>query len=74
MVRKEDRFAVNEIFTLNLDQASVLYDHFPLAAARNQIRLLQLKAGVRDDPVTCFLEIADLESCPEYEMSVISKL
>jgi len=51
----------------------VLYDEFPLASDNSQIRLLQLKAGVGDDPVTCFLEVVDLERCPDYDVSNLRK-
>lgn len=70
---KEGPSTVAEIPTLHLDPANALYDEFPLASDNSQIRLLQLKAGVGDDPVTCFLEVVDLEGCPEYDVSNLRK-
>ncbi|RYP53076.1 hypothetical protein DL768_001853 [Monosporascus sp. mg162] len=64
---KEGASTVAEPPTLHLDPANALYDEFPLASDNSQIRLLQLKAGVGGDPVTCFLEVVDLEGCPEYD-------
>lgn len=60
---------VPEISTLHLDPGKALYDELPLAPDNSQIRLLQLKSGVADEPVTCFLEVVDLEGCPEYDVS-----
>jgi hypothetical protein len=70
---EEGPSTVAETPTLHLDPATALYDGFPLASDNNQIRLLQLKAGVGDDPVTCFLEVIDLEGCPEYDVSNLRK-
>ena len=64
---------VVDISALHLDPAKALYDVFPLASHNIQIRLLQLKAGVGDDSVICFLEVVDLEGCPEYDVSNLCK-
>ena len=70
---KEGPSTVAETSTLQLGPANALYDEFPLASDNSQIRLLQLKAGVGGDPVTCFLEVVDLEDCPEYDVSNLRK-
>ena len=64
---------IAETSILHLDAVKALYDEFPLASDNSQIRLLQLKAGVGDDPVTCFLEVVDLEGCPAYDVSNLCK-
>jgi len=66
---EEGPSTVSEIPTLQLNEANSLYSEFPLTPDNNQIRLLQLKAGVGDDPVTCFLEAVDVEECPDYDVS-----
>lgn len=70
---KEEPSTVADTPTLHLDPANALYDEISLASDNSQIRLLQLKAGVVDDPVTCFLEVVNLEDCPEYDVSSLRK-
>jgi hypothetical protein len=60
---------VDETSTTHLDPANALYDELRLVSTNSQIRLLQLQAGAGDDPVTCFLEVVDLQGCPEYDVS-----
>ncbi|KAK3989003.1 hypothetical protein QBC44DRAFT_381812 [Cladorrhinum sp. PSN332] len=58
---------VAEISKIQLDQSKAIYDEFALASDNSQIRLLQLEAGAGEDPLACFLEVVNLEGCPEYD-------
>lgn len=60
---------VAETVRLQLDPTKAIYDDMPLASDNSQIRLLQLEAGDGDDPIVCYLEVVDLEGCPEYDVS-----
>jgi len=48
--------------------ALTLYE--PLSPAENQIRLLDLFSGARDDPIRGELRILSLDDDPEYEVGV----